>query len=268
MAKVGGALIDIEVEGETESEKIEVDIEDKDKRPTVIVEKVVAAAASVSTTIITTTITNPPMIKSEETYDETSTVFATPAVRRVARENNVDLRRVNGSGKEGRVLKEDVMVYIEGKGKPTSGACFFYKYVLRLCLLHEQIVPVATGLSPTATAPTQTQTESPLTPVQKAMYKAMSKSLQIPHFGYSEELDMTSLITTRQQINAYLSKTPINGLKKITYMPLILKAFSLALAEFPVLNSMLSKTEGELSQVRLVARSQHNIGVAMDTPQG
>jgi len=107
-----------------------------------------------------------------------------------------------------------------------------------------------------------------LTPVQKAMFKAMIKSLSIPHFGYSEEIDLTALKEYRQSINEYLSQSDgKNGVKKISYMPIFIKALSKALNEYPLLNACLVNSH-DPNKVQIQYRSNHNVGIAMDTPTG
>ena len=91
------------------------------------------------------------------------------------------------------------------------------------------------------------------------MVQSMKESLQIPHFGYYDEVDMTALMETRKLLNDVGQKDGV----KITYMPIMMKAASMALAEFPALNSFVSADE-----TTQTIKSDHNIGLAMDTPRG
>lgn len=106
-----------------------------------------------------------------------------------------------------------------------------------------------------------------LTPIQKAMFKSMTKSLSIPHFGFSDEVIVNETSKMRQEINRYLKATPKGtySFEKISYMPIFLKALSEALKQFPILNSKILDNPGTPS---LLYRGSHNIGIAMDTPQG
>ena len=181
-------------------------------------------------------------------------VFATPAVRRVARENNVDLSKVKGTGKGGRVTKEDVLAFLEGGQKAPIAS------------------PVTASTQPAASAPPpmasgSTQTV-PLTPIQKAMVKSMKSSLAIPHFGFSDSMNLTALKRLRSDTNHYLaSQAHKSGDKpiKMSYMPFLLKSFSLALRDFPLLNAQFNETA---SPPHVVYRNDHNVGIAVDTPQG
>ena len=101
-----------------------------------------------------------------------------------------------------------------------------------------------------------------LTPVQSQMFKTMTRSLTIPHFLYADEIDVTVLSTLRRRLNAQA----MNG-EKLSYLHFIIKAVSLALEDFPLLNARVDAGNGEQAP-KLVVREKHNVGIAMDTPQG
>ncbi|KAI8922908.1 2-oxoacid dehydrogenases acyltransferase-domain-containing protein [Entophlyctis helioformis] len=185
---------------------------------------------------------------------EKALTYATPAVRRVAKEHNVDLRDVVGSGPNGRVLKGDVIAFVNGEQASSA--------------------PAAATHAPAAAAPRASTAAAdetvPLTPIQKAMFKAMTKSLQIPHFGFSDEITLDATTAFRKTVNEHLKTLPAGTypFNKISYMPIFLKALSTALREFPVLNACVVDGEAGASQAKLLFRGSHNIGIAMDTPQG
>ena len=81
-------------------------------------------------------------------------------------------------------------------------------------------------------AVTQDRTE-PIKGMTKAMVKTMNEALKIPHFGYKDEIDMTNLVELRKQLKVIGEKRGT----KVSYMPVILKACSLGLTQFPILNS-------------------------------
>lgn len=163
-------------------------------------------------------------------------------MRHSAREFGVDISQISGTGKDGRVLKEDIVAFMKRRD---SG-----------------MAPPSPATS-TFGGASATEEKKPLTPIQTQMFKAMTKSISIPHFLYSDEIHLDPLIRTRAAIN----KSPNNDLhiQKITYMPFIIKAVSQALDIYPLLNSRLELDDGI---PQLVMRPQHNIGVAMDTPVG
>ena len=91
------------------------------------------------------------------------------------------------------------------------------------------------------------------------MTKSMVEALKIPHFGYKDEIDMSQLVKLRKDLKAVCEARGV----KLSYMPFIVKACSLALSHFPVLNSSL-----DVEAETLTYKGSHNIGVAMDTPMG
>lgn len=95
-----------------------------------------------------------------------------------------------------------------------------------------------------------------MNPYEKGMQKSMTESLSIPHFYLMEELDLTDLNKIRNE----LKKQDI----KLTFMPFFLKAFSMALLEYPKMNS--SYDNNNPYNYTLV--ENHNISVAIDSPSG
>ncbi len=176
---------------------------------------------------------------------EKHAALATPAVRGLLKDLNVDITDVTGTGKDGRVTKDDVQKFIAAQKSGTA----------------QSISPQATrGLS----SADQGQVERPitLTPVQSQMFKTMTRSLSIPHFLYADEIDVTALSTLRQRLNHQPSRA-----QRLSYLPFVIKAVSLALEDFPLLNARVDAGTGD-NAPKLVMREKHNIGVAMDTPQG
>ncbi|PIA14786.1 hypothetical protein COEREDRAFT_46089 [Coemansia reversa NRRL 1564] len=174
-------------------------------------------------------------------------VYATPAVRRVARENSVELCYVKGSGKAGRVLKEDVYRFIEHRALGAPGTAEASK---------EKVTDMEQPFDRLA----------PLSPIQRVMFKSMTDSLSIPHFRFKDEIEIDSLMQARQRINDYLHTQPGLESSKMTYMPFFVKAASLALTKYPILNARVVTDPN--AQPKLLFRAAHNIGVAMDTAGG
>ncbi|MBO9491943.1 dihydrolipoyllysine-residue acetyltransferase [Endozoicomonas sp. G2_1] len=174
--------------------------------------------------------------------------IASPAVRRVARELNIDIHQVPGSGKKGRIYKDDVIAFSQ------IGSCV------------EQ-TSSKIGASPSTVGSTElavkaqgnTRTEA-IRGVKAAMAKAMVASVStIPHFTYCEEIDLTKLITLRQELKASYAEQGI----KLTMMPFFVKAMSLALKEFPIINAQVNDDCSELTYF-----DDHNIGMAVDSKVG
>ncbi|KAL8634310.1 MAG: hypothetical protein Q9228_008096 [Teloschistes exilis] len=98
------------------------------------------------------------------------------------------------------------------------------------------------------------------------MLKTMTRSLSIPHFLYADELDITALSRLRTALNSKNNHKNQPNEPRLSYLPFIIKSLALALHRYPILNARIDTTS--TSQPRLIMRSQINIGVAMDTPQG
>ncbi|PIO59635.1 e3 binding domain protein [Teladorsagia circumcincta] len=174
-------------------------------------------------------------------------VLATPAVRRVAMENKVDLKQVKGSGKEGRVLKEDVLKFLGQVKEDYSSGSTNIRYSPAIATQAKVFSPLS---------------EDRVVPVRgytRAMIKTMTEALKIPHFGYDDEVCADALIAVRKELKELAKDRNV----KLSYMPFFIKAVSLALLEYPSLNASVDE---KLENV--VYKASHNICLAMDTPGG
>ena len=166
---------------------------------------------------------------------------ASPAVRRVARELDVNISDVSGSGKKGRVYKDDVVSFEQGGNT------------------------VAVQNHPHST-PVEASYVEEIKGIKAIMAKAMVNSVStIPHFTYCEEIEMTELIKLRLELKEDYTVKAIMAEQdiKLTMMPFFMKAMSLALKEFPVINSQVNEDCTELTYF-----TDHNIGMAVDSKVG
>jgi 2-oxoisovalerate dehydrogenase E2 component (dihydrolipoyl transacylase) len=185
--------------------------------------------------------------------------LATPAVRHLCKELNVNLADVDGTGRDGRVTKEDIQKFVSRRDAPAAPA---------------SSAPSPLPSPPSSSGP-QTETPVQLSHIQQQMFKAMTRSLNIPHFLYTDEVDFSSLVELRGRLNKVLAHAPTAALTaesqqqptKLSYLPFIIKAVSMALYQYPILNARVD-VDSNPAKPCLVHRSQHNIGIAMDTPQG
>ncbi|CAB3404248.1 unnamed protein product [Caenorhabditis bovis] len=225
MARVGQPLIDVEVEGSVESEP---------EKPT----NESSPAASI------------PTAPSQDTGENFNIgkVLATPAVRRIAMENKIKLSDVRGTGKDGRVLKEDVLKFL-GKvpADHSSGS-------VNIRTTHQ--APIQQGKSYEAL---KEDVVIPIRGYTRAMIKTMTEALKVPHFGYNDEVNVDALVKIRSELKELAKERNI----KLSYMPFFIKAASLALLEFPGLNAT---TDEKLENI--IHKASHNICLAMDTPGG
>mgnify|MGYP003625990132 FL=1 len=171
---------------------------------------------------------------------------ASPAVRRVARELDINISEVTGSGKKGRVYKDDVVAFEQG-GNLTDTA-------------------VQGSSTRVAASTVESSYVEPIRGIKAIMAKAMVESVStIPHFTYCEEIDMTELIKLRLELKENVTVKEIMAKQdsKLTMMPFFMKAISLALKEFPVINSQVNDDCTELTYF-----NDHNIGMAVDSKIG
>ncbi|KYM89092.1 Lipoamide acyltransferase, partial [Atta colombica] len=158
-------------------------------------------------------------------------VLSTPAVKRIAKENNIKLTDVKATGKDGRVLKEDILAHLQ-----------------------------RISVDPSVKIPSSmTGRTVELKGYTKNMWKTMTKSLTIPHFVYSDECNVDQVMRYRNDVKDSLMKRDIS----LTFMPFFIKAVSRALEQYPQLNAWLDE---KTQQLQLL--DNHNIGIAMDTPNG
>jgi 2-oxoisovalerate dehydrogenase E2 component (dihydrolipoyl transacylase) len=175
-------------------------------------------------------------------------ILATPAVRHLAAKHKIPLLQVQGTGRDGRILKEDILNFINQELKKNLET----EKELKVQEKKEIPTPISVSIP-------EEDKIVPLSGYQRIMAKTMTAASSVPHFGYCDEIIVDKLIELRNELKILAQNKGI----KITYMPLIIKATSLALKQFPILNSHFDS-----SQNVLIYKASHNIGVAMDTPQG
>ncbi|CAI7630892.1 unnamed protein product [Penicillium bialowiezense] len=182
----------------------------------------------------------PPSFPPEEAPKSKHASLAVPAVRGLLKSHGINILDVTGSGKDGRVMKDDVLKFVAARDAPASP------------------VPVPT---PVSTDTRQTETTVNLTPIQSQMFKTMTKSLNTPHFLFADELKINDITAIRRKL-ASAKHDPT----KITFLPFVVKAVSQALSEFPLLNAKVDTSDP--NKPKLIMRAKQNIGIAMDTPSG
>ena len=166
-------------------------------------------------------------------------VLATPATRRLARELNVDMASVRGSGPQGRVTDDDVRRSASVKG---AAAVTVQAAPPRAQTggTKEEVVPLR-GLRRT---------------ISERMAKSLHSTAQVTHV---DEADMTELVLLREAFKGSAEKRGV----RLTYLPFIIKALVPALKEFPYVNSTLDEAGGNI-----VLKKYYNVGIATDTEQG
>lgn len=264
IVQVGDAMVDIEVEGAEEEVPEEHEAHDeahKDEGDLMTAE--MAAEGETLAQHRETEAEPPTPAPAPATQPKPPSKhasLATPAVRGLLKQHGIAIEDVHGTGKDGRVLKEDVIRYVaEGDSRPAAAA--------PAPAPQPQQQPEYTYTPPSIPGldAVQTETSQNLTPIQSAMFKAMTASLSIPHFLYSDTANITALSSLRTSLNS--TRDP-NTTPKLSYLPFIIKAVSLALQKYPLLNARVDPNSPNPKAPRLLMRSGHNIGIAMDTAQG
>eukprot|EP00252_Welwitschia_mirabilis_P020818 TRINITY_DN5185_c0_g1_i6.p1 TRINITY_DN5185_c0_g1~~TRINITY_DN5185_c0_g1_i6.p1 ORF type:complete len:450 (-),score=94.15 TRINITY_DN5185_c0_g1_i6:188-1537(-) len=169
--------------------------------------------------------------------------LATPAVRQMAKEYGLSVDDIAGSGKDGRVSKEDVLKYAQGRDSRvastvTEQTCDDHKP--RESLVHHDKVISLRGF-------------------QRAMVKTMSMAAKVPHFHYLEEVNVDSLIKLKSSFQVATDGEDL----KHSYLPFLIKSLSFTLMEHESMNSVFNEEAYEL-----ICKGSHNIGVAMATGHG
>ncbi|KAG8240270.1 hypothetical protein J437_LFUL018107 [Ladona fulva] len=134
----------------------------------------------------------------------------------------IKLTDIAGSGKDGRILKEDVLAFMSDHDTR------WLKTTIRKVPTAQvpPVVPPVVGVS-------LEDKKVPISGFVKVMARTMTASLVIPHFVYSDEIDVTNLIAIRSELKPLAESQGI----KLTFLPFFVKAASMALSYFPIVNS-------------------------------
>lgn len=178
--------------------------------------------------------------------DDGTKVHAGPAVRKEAREYGVNLGDVKGSGRKGRILKEDVQAFVKKRlSEPASGAT------------------AGSGIPPVPVVDFSKFGEidlQPMSRIKQASAKNLHRSwLNVPHVTQFDEADITELEAFRKAQNNELKAEG----KKLTPLAFLVKACVHALQTYPQFNASL-----EEGYKNLILKRYYNIGVAVETPDG
>ncbi len=178
----------------------------------------------------TLTVNSPSKVElqTKNVESTSSKALASPAVRRLAREMAIDLTKVIGTGEKGRVLSDDLSQFVVSDNDDTNNKA-------------GHTVELIKG-------------------VKASMAKKMTHAaFTVPHFSVSEEIQLDKLIEVKAQLlDTYMQKQ-----LKLTFMPFFIKAISLALHQFPIINAQVNNDCSEITYM-----DTHNIGFAIDSKIG
>jgi pyruvate dehydrogenase E2 component (dihydrolipoamide acetyltransferase) len=191
--------------------------------------------------------------KAQEDVDPNRRIIAMPSVRKFAREQGVDIRQVAGTGKNGRVLKEDVESFQNGGQVQAST-------VSEEGVQAEEVAQETAAQAPVNLEGEFPETREKMSGIRKAIAKAMVNSKHTaPHVTLLDEVDVTELVAHRKKFKDIAAEKDI----KLTYLPYVVKALVSTLREFPALNTSLDDATQEIIQ-----KHYYNIGIAADTERG
>lgn len=171
-------------------------------------------------------------------------VLATPVARKMAKDLGVDITIIEGTGPNGRVMKEDILkAKEENPPKPVA-----------------QVEPPKTRPEKVIYDSGENSERIPLTRIRKTIAEQMVKSrFTIPHTTAMDEIDVSKLVKFRSKYKDKFKSEDIN----LTYLPFIIKAVVTVLKQYPEFNSSFDEEQGEL-----ILKHFYHIGIATDTDRG
>lgn len=198
-------------------------------------------------------VSNDVIASSNEGFENSTTVIenkgkvlATPVARKMAADLKVDITKLKGSGEQGRIMKAD----IQAAAKSTTGSS-------------TQSQATSTFAFQSVSMPTLPKDgvkRVKISKLRQAIVKAMNTAnLVIPSTTLMDEIDVTKLVEFRKSQKAKLEEKGI----KLTYLPFIVKAVTMAIKDYPIFNASFDHEAEEI-----VYKDFINIGVAVDTPDG
>lgn len=185
-----------------------------------------------------------------ESSNTSKRVIALPSVRKFAREQGVDISVVEGTGKNGRVTKEDILNHGKQPAETTVAS---------------ENTEETTQAPEVASTPVNLEGEFPetrekMSGIRRAIAKAMVNSKHTaPHVTLMDEVDVTNLVAHRKKFKNIAAEEGI----KLTYLPYVVKALVSTLRKFKEFNRSLDDATNEIIQ-----KHYYNIGIAADTERG
>jgi len=243
-AEVNGTVTEIAVAAgdEVKTGQLLIKIEISDSTDPVVEEPVLTEETK---QIITPTDEEKPPKATQspviEDTGSTDNVFASPGVRRLARELGISLQIIKGSGPKGRITKDDLYGYIKLQMAISSGSIPAPQPVIDFSQWGDVEV-------------------QKLTKIKRITGERLQQAWQlIPHVTQFDVADITDLDTRRKEVKKVSAEKGI----KVTFLPFLMKALSIVLKERPEFNSSLDH-----KNQNLVLKNYYHLGVAVDTPSG
>ncbi|MFT8424840.1 MAG: 2-oxo acid dehydrogenase subunit E2 [Liquorilactobacillus sp.] len=252
-AEVGQVLIEFEVEGAGNVTKGAETAAPQTSAEQTPVSPAVEAAAPVAETSVPETEKKETNVTKMAEVDRTLPVLAMPAVRMYAREKDVDISKVSGTGSHGHVTKEDIDVFLQGGRE--SGIAEIQKVASQ-----DADTIISTSNRPQAASQEWPETREKMSGIRKATAKAMVNSVsEIPHVTVFDDVVVDKLWKHRKQYKTMAAEREV----RLTFLPYVVKALAVVMKEFPIFNSYVDMEKQEIAY-----RDYINVGVATDTDRG
>jgi pyruvate dehydrogenase E2 component (dihydrolipoamide acetyltransferase) len=188
---------------------------------------------------------SPPPTSAGPAKPDFSGVFAGPAVRRLARELDVDLNSIKGTGEKGRITKEDIKAALARSSAPVAGG---------------GALPAIPVVDFAKFGPVETV---PLSRIKRISGPRLHASwVNVPHVTHTDEADITDLESFRKTLDEDAKKDKSKPYR-VSLLPLLMRATVATLKAFPTFNAALNPAGDAL-----IMRRYWHIGVAVDTPDG
>lgn len=240
IAKVGEPIAILSVEGVVEQAEVTEEVDTNGDQ------EIADVAKSIEADVAT--------IKSETVIISTDDKFYSPLVKSIAKEEGIsqaELDQITGSGKDGRVTKDDILNFVKNKGnQPTQPANVVSAPVAQTQVPQVQAAPISVGAGDEIIE---------MDRMRKIIAQNMLQAKQIaPHVTSFVEVDMTNIVLWRDKNKNEFQKK--HG-EKITFMPIFIEAVAKAIQDFPMINV---SVDGD----KIIKKKNINIGMAAALPSG
>ncbi len=206
--------------------------------------------ASVVGTVTVGDVTLSPRIGNEDSENKVKSgpILTSPLARRIARDNNINLNNIQGTGPNGRIIVSDLNI---------NNTVVDINVNSQNAIINQQSGEINPSLQ---VVETDNEYTEPISQVRTAIARAMTQSVYtIPHTTLMDEVDLTKISRIRSDYKIQWDKDKM----LLSYMPFIIKAVTIGLEKYPIINARL-----DLNKKLIIFYKKHNIGVAAATKTG
>ncbi|SFG38439.1 dihydrolipoamide acetyltransferase family protein [Sporolactobacillus nakayamae] len=183
---------------------------------------------------------------------QSASVIAMPSVRKYARDHGVNIKLISGTGRNGRILKEDIDHFLTAPEEKHDANQEASEKLTEKTAENEDALQIFQESG--------TESREKFIGMRRAIARATSHSMQTaPHVTLMDDVDVTKLVAHRKRFKQEAQEIGV----KLTYLPYIVKALVSALKEFPMLNASLDEENQEI-----IYKHYYNIGIAANTDAG